>query len=339
MLINLCGSGSSGTTLLSRCLDRHPDISCGDEMFLFSSPLLYENFPHFKQHPLLARLSGISGNPYHQGRAVFRNAQAYGLSRSTLWKWAKQAASFTDLVEQIQQHIIQLTGKSIWVEKTPRNIRVIALYLAHFQQAKVIHIVRDPRDVIYSLSKRGKNLLHAVESWMASVAAIQPYRDLERVYEVRYEDLCRDPENTMAAIQDFLGVKKNTRSIFSTEFESQGLGQHSGHSSWTVKPEQSFSTAAIGRYVESDIDFNQLASTRLTEAYAETLGVNQQYSLSDLARQYGYDFPSALPVESYTPFNAGWQLGFIRKKIDAHLKLSSYLPQIEIQKNLSGYNI
>ncbi|MBN1442055.1 MAG: hypothetical protein JXA90_05060, partial [Planctomycetes bacterium] len=47
-LVNVCSCGSSGSTLLARTLDRHPEIACGDELFLFCVPLLYDDYARFR---------------------------------------------------------------------------------------------------------------------------------------------------------------------------------------------------------------------------------------------------------------------------------------------------
>ena len=189
-IVNICGSGSSGTTVLSHILNKHPKIASGDELELFSKGILYSNFKKVKRMRSLIRLLGVSDNPFTSSRCILTNVQSYGMSDEMVWEKVAKSNSIEDLASIFYSHIITKTGKEIWAEKTPRNIFQIGKFLANFPKGKVIHLVRDPKDVIISLSKRGDykhhkySSLKAAERWLTSVASIQPFRKNERVIEV-----------------------------------------------------------------------------------------------------------------------------------------------------------
>ena len=339
-IVNVCGCGSSGSTMLAWTLDRHPEIACGDELFLFCVPLLYDDYPRFRRHRRLYRHIGVSGNPYHQGRAIFRQASAYGLARSALWRMAGEAHGINELAAAVQDHVRARTGKRLWAEKTPRNIRVIGKFVEAFPEAMVIHIVRDPRDVLLSLARRGKPLLEAAETWIASTAAIAPHRRNPRLLEVRYEDLCREPDATLARICAFLGVPFDPDDFRSDRFESRGLGKFAGHASWTQNPGQGFSAASIGRHRTVDFDWNALAGIRLTEGYAALLGT-PPLRLGELAAHYGYDLRDTADRGDGTPFetlDTAWRLDPMRRRLDALLDMPAYVPMVEHQP-LASYDL
>lgn len=100
---------------------------------------------------------GLSGLPVSFNRALFRHLADFGLTKSQVWSWAREAKSFKEFVQRIQRHVGDLTGKRVWVEKTPWNIYATRDFLWAFPGAKVIHLVRDPRDTILSLSRRDKD--------------------------------------------------------------------------------------------------------------------------------------------------------------------------------------
>jgi hypothetical protein len=333
-LVNVCGCGSSGSTLLAHALDRHPRIACGDELFLFCAAPLYRDYARFRRFRHIHRLIGVSGNPYHQGRAVFRRGQAYGLSRGRLWHMATASRSINELAARVRDHVLATTGKPIWAEKTPRNIRVIDRFLGAFPAARVIHIVRDPRDVLLSLHRRGKSLLAAAETWLASVAAITPHQDSGRVLNVRYEDLCRDPARTLAGICAFIGVDFEPDYFFSNAHVSRGLSRFAGHDSWSLDPARGFSAASIGRYRTVDFDWHQVSSLRLTADYAAVLGT-PRLRLGQLARANGYDLADIIDDGSGEPFKAfdsRWQLDRLRRRLDRLTGIPDYVPMIEYQR-------
>jgi protein-tyrosine sulfotransferase len=332
-MINVCGCGSSGSTLLAHTLDRHPEIACGDELFLFCVPALYDDYSRFRRHRWLYRRIGVSGNPFHQGRAIFRQGKAYGLSRTALWRLAGRATNINELAAQVQTHVLARTGKRVWAEKTPRNIRVVDKFIHAFPAAKVVHIVRDPRDVLLSLARRGKSLLEAAETWMGSTAAIAPHRHNPNVLEVRYEDLCREPDATLERVCRFIGVGFDPTYFRSDRFASQGLGKFQGHASWTQSPDEPFSTRSIGRHRSVDFEWRSLASIRLTTEYATLLGT-RPWRLGELAASYGYDLEDVADPGDGTPlrtFDSAWRLDPVRRALDRLLGIPPYVAMIEYQ--------
>ena len=335
-IVNICACGSSGSTLLAQTIDRHPQVACGDELFFFCSPQLYDQFPLVQKWHLPVRLMGLSGNPYHQGRALFRHTKAYGLSRAKLWRWMVESEDITSLARRMQRHVTQRTGKSIWAEKTPRNIRVISKFIKTFPDAKIIHIVRDPRDVIASLMKRKKSLLNAAEAWLGSVAAIGPHRHSSQLLELRYEDLCFDADKVMQKVCDFLNIEFDTRYFSSDVHISAQLGKFSGHESWAVRPTDAFSTQSIGRHKNISLEWDLVSEIRLTPQYANLLGT-QQWTLGGLAKCYGYDMninPSNLNHVDYAVFKSGWHLSAVRQGFDSLLGIPPYINMIEFPNSL-----
>lgn len=93
-----------------------------------------------------------------------------------------------------------------WVEKTPRNVRFFGPILEHFgADIRLIHVVRDGRDVITSSSPRVAHAFYTgVEGWVTPVKAGLAFDDHPQLYRVRYEDLVTDYEPTMRSLLGFL---------------------------------------------------------------------------------------------------------------------------------------
>lgn len=96
-------------------------------------------------------------------------------------------------------------GKYRWVEKTPKHIRHIGYLLDTFPQAKIIVMIRDGRDVAYSLKRRGGTFKAAVKRWVNDNGDAMPFLEKENVYTCRYEDIVEDFSGTISELMVFLG--------------------------------------------------------------------------------------------------------------------------------------
>ncbi|MFV8819715.1 sulfotransferase family protein [Haliea sp. E17] len=96
------------------------------------------------------------------------------------------------------------TGKTRWVEKTPRHIRHIDELLAVHPRAKVIIMLRDGRDVATSLFKRTGDLEGGIQRWVADNRSGDRFIEHPRVHRFRYEDIVTDFKGTMVEILGFI---------------------------------------------------------------------------------------------------------------------------------------
>lgn len=334
MLGNIVCAQSSGSTALSHMLDRHPDIACGAEMFFFCHPFLYSDYSRFRRFAWLVRMIGLSGQPASFNRAIFRHLPDFGLTKSQVWRWAREAKDFCELTSRMQEHLRTLTGQPVWVEKTPWNIFALDGFLRTFPDAKVIHLVRDPRDVILSLRKRDRDttLLPGTQNWLTSVAMVQSHRHDPRVLEVRYEDLCLDSEVALGKICGHLGVKFKEGFFEAEAHASRGLNRWKGHDSWTSRPEAGFSTASVGRFKNVDVNWGLLGDVRLTAAFAKHIGT-RQWSIAELARTYGYDVPEAARAGEFISLDLRRKLDPLRRWLDGWLGVAPEMTQLEQRRS------
>jgi len=200
------GAAKSGTTLLARVLDQHPDVACIWESYAF--------------HP-------------RSGASIFNPAsnswRKHGFAKADVRRWAAvwraQPASF------IRRVLRKLTGRTVLATSHFRQTMTEALtdfaqrcgahtvgdkwpwypdYLEHvldaFPNARYIYNVRDPRGLWNSAQRfkgreRGDELL---ERALAQDRLVTPYLDLENFMTVRYEDLVRRPEKASRQLYEFL---------------------------------------------------------------------------------------------------------------------------------------
>ena len=115
-----------------------------------------------------------------------------------------------------------------WGWKFPETYLIGPYVELTFPQAKYIHMVRDGRDLSYKehltddpTRKLGRKLLQkigayddphylqAARSWAWQVEQFEEFRrhvDPARMLELRFEDLCLDPDKTMARVCEFLDM-------------------------------------------------------------------------------------------------------------------------------------
>jgi hypothetical protein len=95
-------------------------------------------------------------------------------------------------------------GWQRWCEKTPKNVRAFGEILAAFEgQVRLIHIVRDGRDVVTSHHPNSPQRYYVPpERWVADVEAGLAYENQSLL--IRYEDLIADMEGVLRRVCDYV---------------------------------------------------------------------------------------------------------------------------------------
>jgi len=183
------GCGSSGTTLLRRMLNRHPMICCGPETTVF--------------------LERVSGPEELASRLGFQADQIEG--------WQRCSRSQAEFIDRFQSACLSRSDKSVWADKTPENVLRFTFVRRHFPRARLVHVVRDGRDVACSLRQQGwmkaryrtesDAVVHCAEYWVERVLAGRAWREDPAYIEIRYEQLVRESEATLRRLLDSAGVQ------------------------------------------------------------------------------------------------------------------------------------
>jgi hypothetical protein len=84
--------------------------------------------------------------------------------------------------------------------------RYVALKSGGFPVAGVIHVVRDPRAFAASEQRKGGDAIVAAKQWVRLHKGIERTVRFtgERVFALKYEDLCRDPHGELTRLQAWL---------------------------------------------------------------------------------------------------------------------------------------
>ena len=134
----------------------------------------------------------------------------YGLTVEDVRTWlAARPPSLAAMLESLTEQRALRNGARRWVEKTPRHLEVPELIAETWPEARIVRIVRDPRDAAVSLTKVpfGTPSLLTNLSLLARMneAAADFYRESPRALTVRYEDLVAEPEQELRRVCDFVG--------------------------------------------------------------------------------------------------------------------------------------
>ena len=150
-----------------------------------------------------------------------------------------------------QQHADRL-GKPRWGDKSLHTERYASPIFAAYPEARILHMMRDPRDRYASVLARWKSRRGGVGAGMAewldsashAITGEQRYPDRYKV--IRYEDLASEPESTLRAICEFIGEEYTDQMLSmdgASDFRDQGA-----NSSYGKRPAGKISTDSIGRY-------------------------------------------------------------------------------------------
>jgi len=175
------GCQRSGTTLLRMMLDSHPQLCSPDEsgMLLDLQRLITSRWSHLKTF-------GLTINQ------VLEKIREFFLS--------------------FHHNYCLATGKPQWVDKTPSYVKILPFIEMLFPSCKIIHIIRDGRDVAASFRQKWglRGFFRCLHEWpecMRKGQAAGSQMRKTQYLEIRYESLVEDPRQTMQRVIRFLGLE------------------------------------------------------------------------------------------------------------------------------------
>ncbi len=123
---------------------------------------------------------------------------------------AELLALFREFLDELYAAPLAQFNKRRWLDDTPRNFLGADFLLSMYPQMKLIHMLRDPRDVIASYGKQvwashqGDVNIQVVAGQIRSWCALRETLPAESYCELRLEDLVAAPEATLRHLCDFL---------------------------------------------------------------------------------------------------------------------------------------
>jgi hypothetical protein len=199
------GCGRSGTSLLTRMLDAHAGIAVPYESHLYNRiyPLLRPGLDLGRESTRRRLVAEILRT------APFRKWSPRPSLEGTLA--AIRRPGFHGIVQALFEGWTAARGKSRWGEKTPQHTLHWREILDGFPDLKVLHLVRDGRDVALSFYEAPfgpKHIFQAASRWTRALAAAEAAREAlpaDAFLVIRYEDLVERTEEELRRICAFLG--------------------------------------------------------------------------------------------------------------------------------------
>lgn len=271
-MLFVVGSSRSGTTMLGRALDAHSQV---------------HTFPELQVFERVIDIEEMGEAPVDKGRLEHIGCGILDTIRHGVFEASDPDSFLPEIREFIESHKIETpmglyqalltaearaANKTISCEQTPRYMFVSEQILSAFPDAHVIHIYRDPRDVLLSQKNRWrrrfltnakiplKRTLVAWSNyhpeltsrlWGATMREADRLSAHPRFFEVRYETLLEHPETTLQELCSSVGLP----------FEAEMLGVRQEGSSMRrdVAGTTGFDASRIGSWRKGGLSAAEIA--------------------------------------------------------------------------------
>ena len=242
------GMPRSGTSLMRDILGSHPDVA----MF-------------FGELPLWRELAAA-----HAGRSLARAADRDALIRDLVTHPRMQRAGMTldgdelaaalarepsvslgTVFAHALRQYARREGKPRWGVKDPRNEFHADQILAELPAARVVHMLRDPRDILASQramwGSRAQHIVSTTHDWRRSAALARRHQAVHQgsYAVVRYEDLVIDPAGVVRDLCRTLDLDYRPAML---DLAGKSLWS-SGDGSEPAEPSTAISAGRVGRHL------------------------------------------------------------------------------------------
>jgi hypothetical protein len=258
------GCPRSGTTWLQMLLAQHPGVATAQETHLFDG-----------------YLAGLQA--------------AWDRDRTATRGVGLQAAITDEDFNDFARAVMEKIGRSspaveVVLEKTPAHVRHVPLMLKLFPDARFIHLVRDPRAAVASLSAAGRSWGHAwasrdpvgnARTWVRDVSAGREIASqTEHLVTVKYEDLL-GPEGWEVLQRLFEWMDLEADSNFCQQAQADCAIDRLRNKSEDLKSRGVVNSDPPGFYRKGTVD-----------SWADDLSPQDlqsvEYITGDLMREFGY---------------------------------------------------
>lgn len=186
----VAGMPRSGTSLIDQIIDAHPKAAGVGEL---------NSIERFAAE--LSRAYNPDSPPHRR------------FGKFDTFRWTRVADEYVREVTELAP-----AGSERVVNKALGNNKLVGLLARLFPKTRIIHAIRDPRDVAVSCFMGGFN--NRIHAWTTQIDwAAHAWKQSERmmthwkqtldipILDVHYEKLVADPENEMPRIIEFLGLE------------------------------------------------------------------------------------------------------------------------------------
>ncbi len=206
--IFIVGVPRSGTTVLAAILNAHSKLACSVETHFFSKTTKKQRDEAVSDPQWPTKAVELVASLRLGGQQVHR---LFGFTLEQINTYlSAEPPSASAMLESLTKQFQLKAEKTQWVEKTPNHLLHLSEIRDLYHEAKIIRIIRDPRDSSLSMCQFPWSSSSAVanaylwEEWYQKSKSFFEYDD--RSYTLRYEDLVEDPAQEVKDICDFIGL-------------------------------------------------------------------------------------------------------------------------------------
>jgi hypothetical protein len=217
--VYVVGCPRSGTTVVQRMLDAHPDVAVSRSTHWVTLPL---------RDAAWSLADGRVTPELAEQVVGFRRFPKMDVDPDAVRRLAATAPppTYEDFVRGVYSLFAGGRQKALAGDKTPAYVRWIPALADWFPTARFVHVVRDGRDVCLSLldpkNEKKRAQLAAFSTWVddpVATAALRWEWDVrlgreggaavgtDRYLELRYEALVEDPDAACRSLCTFLGLE------------------------------------------------------------------------------------------------------------------------------------
>ena len=290
--IFIAGPDRSGTSLMFALLASHPNISMVRRTNMWR--YFHERYGDVSQTENFERcLSDMTR--YNRMKHLQPNAER--IRREFL----EGQPSYGRLFSLFHLHNAERLGKPRWGDKSLHTEHYADRLFREYPNARVIHMIRDPRDRYASVRKRhgrdNPRLGGSTGRWLFSINRalhnLKRYPDQYKI--VCFEDITRDPEGVMRDVCAFIGEE-----FAPSMMSMSGAAEHTnvgGNSSFEKIEPGKISTKPVGRYREVLSNLEITYIQMFTGKFMERFGYQKhevRLSAGERFKFYGSVLPASI---------------------------------------------
>lgn len=231
------GCPRSGTTLLQRMLNSHPQLAVANDTHFI--PRVIKK--HKQTNPPL-------NEELIEQVHTYKRFCRLGLSNIEVMESAKCAENYQEFVSALYRTFGNKQGKPLAGEKTPDYCRHIPLLHSLFPWAKFVHIIRDGRDVTLSTldwanDSKGPGKWELWQEspiatcalwwrWQVNTGRKDGAVLTDKYMEILYENLIAKPEESLRKISTFLEIPFSSKMLTFYEGKTKHNPNLSAKSAW-----------------------------------------------------------------------------------------------------------
>jgi hypothetical protein len=246
--IFIVGAPRSGTSLLRVMLNRHPSIGLCDETYYF--------YYVYSRRSAFGDLSdpGVRRHLIDRYLTTHR-IKRLGLDLDALSETLKREGdSYESFFVSLMRFYARNRGKKRYGEKTPQHALYIETLFEWYPGCQVIHLVRDPRDVVASLLRMpwaSNNVLANARIWLSHNSSTDRCHHRDNYLLAHYERLVSNPEAELTRVCRFLGESYSSEMLVVDE-------PPAADEWWFQRAQRPLSTDRLGKWRE-ELNSEQVA--------------------------------------------------------------------------------